>query len=56
MCVCGGVGGGVGGGGGWGGGVFLRVNHNDVTWLGVNFDQGFPSVHHHISRSSGKRL
>ena len=36
--------------------VCLRVNHNDVTWLGVKVDQGLPSVRHHIPRSSGKPL
>ena len=28
--------------------VCLRVNHNDVTWLGVKIDQGLPCICHHI--------
>ena len=36
--------------------VCLRVNHNDVIWLGVKVDQGLSCLHHHIPRSSGKPL
>ena len=35
--------------------VCLRVYHN-VTWFGVNVDQGLPSIRHHIPSSSGKSL
>ena len=30
--------------------VCLRVNHNDVIWLGVQVDHVLPSVRHKIPR------